>query len=47
MKEFAAKLFARYVVFKNNQWIKSPIRAQEKTLKQLINQAKKTQFGID
>ena len=47
MKEFAAKLFARYVVFKNNQWIKSPIRAQEKTLKQLINQAKNTQFGID
>jgi len=47
MKEFAAKLFARYVVFKNNQWIKSPIRAQEKTLKQLINQAKKTQFGIN
>jgi len=47
MKEFAAKLFARYVVFKNNQWIKSPIRAQEKTLKQLINQSKNTQFGID
>lgn len=47
MKELAAKLFARYVVFKNNQWIKSPIRAQEKTLKQLIEQAKNTQFGID
>ena len=47
MKELVAKLFARYVVYQNSQWIKNPIRAQEETLKELIKQAKNTQFGKD
>ena len=47
MKEFAAKLFARYVVYKNKRWINNPINAQKETLKHLLKQAKNTQFGKD
>ena len=47
MKQFAAKLFARYIVTKNKRWMNRPIEAQSQTLQQLIKSARKTQFGQD
>jgi len=47
MKKIAAKLFAKFIVWKNKKWIENPINAQEKTLKYLIKNASKTKFGID
>ena len=47
MKQFAAKLFARYIVTKNKRWMNRPIEAQSQTLQQLIKSARKTQFGKD
>ena len=47
MKEFAAKLFAGFIVFKNNRWIKQPIKSQKATLAYLIKKGKTTKFGKD
>ena len=47
VKQLAAKLFARYIVAKNKQWINHPIAAQEKTLQQLVKKAQGTAFGKD
>jgi GH3 auxin-responsive promoter. len=47
MKQFAAKLFARYIVNKNKQWKENPIAAQEKTFKMLLDKARNTRFGQD
>ena len=47
MKKIAAKLFAKFIVWKNKKWIENPINAQEKTLKYLIKNGSKTKFGID
>ena len=40
-------LYANYVDKKNRSWIKQPIKAQNKLLVHLIDQAKNTQFGRD
>ncbi|MEN8769224.1 MAG: GH3 auxin-responsive promoter family protein, partial [Candidatus Arcticimaribacter sp.] len=47
MKQFAAKLFARYIVNKNKRWKNNPIAAQEETFKLLVEKARKTRFGQD
>jgi len=47
MKKVAAKLFAKFIVWKNKKWIENPISAQEKTLKNLIKKASQTKFGRD
>jgi len=47
MKKIAAKLFAKFINWKNKKWIENPISAQEKILKSLIKKASKTKFGID
>lgn len=47
MKKVAAKLFAKFIVWKNKKWIENPISAQEKTLKDLIKNASQTKFGRD
>ena len=47
MKKVAAKLFAKFIVWKNKKWIENPISAQEKTLKDLIKKASQTKFGRD
>ena len=40
-----AKSFARFVISKNQFWIKNPIQSQTKTLENLINNGGKTLFG--
>ena len=47
MKKIVAKLFAKFIVWRNKKWIENPIKAQEKTLRFLIKKAIKTKFGID
>jgi len=47
MKAFLAKIFAKYIVKKEQKWIDNPIETQDKILKELIECAKNTQFGKD
>lgn len=47
MKKYLAKLFAQYVVFKNEKWIKNPHQAQHSTFLKLIRAAQNTRFGKD
>ncbi|AKA34980.1 GH3 auxin-responsive promoter family protein [Flagellimonas lutaonensis] len=47
IKAFAAKVFALYVHYKNSQWIKNPVEAQERLFKQLIKRGRSTAFGKD
>jgi hypothetical protein len=47
LKSFAAKIFARSVVKKNNKWIDDPVAAQHTVFKNLIKAAQHTQFGQD
>lgn len=47
IKIIAAKLFARQIHKKTQKWAKNPIETQQKVFKDLIHQAKHTQFGID
>lgn len=47
MKKYLAKLFAHYIVSKNEKWIKNPHQAQRKTFQKLIQTATNTQFGKD
>ena len=47
IKQFAAKLFARYIVKETQKWVKQPLNSQQKVFKDLIQKAKRTQFGID
>jgi hypothetical protein len=47
IKAIAAKLFAKKIVRKTQEWAKNPIATQEAVFKKLINEAKKTQFGKD
>ena len=47
MKQFAAKLFARYIVNKNRRWKENPIAAQKQTFQFLIEKARNTRFGQD
>ncbi|MDG3583347.1 GH3 auxin-responsive promoter family protein [Galbibacter pacificus] len=47
LKSFAAKIFAKYIHFKNTKWITNPVAAQNHVFKKLIEQARETQFGKD
>jgi hypothetical protein len=47
IKSKLAKIYANYVVRKNQKWINNQIGSQQKILRQLINQAENTQFGKD
>ena len=47
MKQFAAKLFARYIVNKNKRWKENPIVAQKQTFKHIVEKAQNTRFGQD
>ncbi len=47
LKPIAAKLFAKTVVNRINKWANNPVETQKKVFKQLITQAKNTQFGKD
>lgn len=39
--------FAKYIVWKNKQWINNPHKSQQKVFDELIRQGRKTQFGKD
>ena len=47
MKAFLAKIFAKYIVKKDQKWMDQPVKTQEKILMELIQKAKYTQFGKD
>ncbi len=47
IKSIAARLLARQVVKKTQTWAAYPVATQNKVFKELIRQAKKTQFGLD
>lgn len=47
LKSFGAKLFAKYIHNKNQKWINNPVGTQQKIFRDLIEQAKNTQFGKD
>lgn len=47
LKSLGAKLFARIVVSKMQQWMERPVETQQHVFNQLIAQAKETQFGKD
>src|SRR3970040_1305370 len=47
LKPFFAKLFAQKIYRKTQLWANNPIETQHKVFKDLIRQAKNTQFGID
>jgi len=47
MRNLAAKIFAKYINYRNRKWILNPIDSQKKTFNSLINKAKGTLFGID
>jgi hypothetical protein len=47
VKSFLSLPFANYVVLKNKKWKYNAINSQKKVFENLINSAKKTQFGKD
>ncbi len=47
VKAFAAKLFAKKIQRKVDQWAKNPVATQEKVFEYLIEKAKNTVFGQD
>ena len=47
MKAFLAKIFAKYIVNKEQKWINNPLETQDKILNELIVDAKNTKFGVD
>lgn len=47
IKSIAAKLYAKYIHYQNQKWIKQPIQTQQKVFEQLIQHAKHTAFGKD
>ena len=47
MKAILAKIFAKYIVKKDENWINNPFETQEKIFLKLIEQAKNTEFGKD
>ena len=47
LKQFAAKIFAKYIVQQTAQWANEPIATQEVVFAALIAQARHTQFGKD
>ena len=47
IKSIAAKLFAQKIYNKTQVWVNNPVETQKKVFRQLIKEAKNTQFGID
>lgn len=47
IKEFLAKILAKYFVWKIKKWSKRPIQTQRKVFRNLILKAKETSFGKD
>ena len=47
MKQVAAKIFAKVIFKKNQQWVNNPVQAQQKTFQKLIASGRKTLFGKD
>jgi len=47
IKAFAAKIFAKRIARKTNQWANNPIKSQEKVFNELIRSGKDTLFGKD
>ena len=47
IKSIAAKLFAKSIYDKTQKWANDPVATQQKVFKDLIRQAKETQFGKD
>lgn len=47
IKSTAAKFFAKKIYNKTQAWVNEPIKTQHKVFLELIQEAKKTQFGID
>ena len=47
IKQFGAKLFARYIVKKTQKWVKNPHDSQLKIFETLLQKGKTTQFGND
>lgn len=47
LKPFAAKIFAKCVVFRMNRWSSRPTKTQQKVFSDLIARAKNTSFGLD
>ena len=47
IKAIAAKLFAKKIVRKTQEWAQNPIATQEAVFKKLIKEAQSTQFGKD
>lgn len=47
MKKIFAKIFAKYIRLKESKWINNPIASQENVFKNLIIEARNTNFGKD
>ena len=47
LKSFLAKKFAKSIYIKTQNWANNPIQTQQNVFKELIRQAKNTQFGTD
>ncbi len=47
IKSFAAKLFAKHIHKKTQNWANNPVEIQQKVFQELIHQAKDTAFGKD
>ena len=47
IKSIAARLFAKKIYRKTQLWATNPIETQQEVFRELIHQAKHTQFGID
>lgn len=47
LKTFGAKIFASIIHSKTQKWASNPVETQQKVFRQLLEQAKSTQFGKD
>ena len=47
LKSFLAKQFAKSIYKKTKLWSDHPVQSQQTVFKEIIRQAKNTQFGID
>ena len=47
LKGFLAKIFSKYIYFKNKDWINNPIKYQNLIFKDLIKKGSNTSFGFD
>lgn len=47
LKAFFAKQFAAIIHYKTQKWVNNPVATQQKVFKQLLAEAKNTQFGKD